>query len=55
VLQASLNPQLFLTQQQIMAANNAKHANPHFSPGSREQARDGARLSHPMDEPSLDL
>jgi len=30
-------------------------ASPHFSPGSREQAPDGARLSHQMDEPSLDL
>jgi hypothetical protein len=30
-------------------------ARPHFSPGSREQAQDGARLSHQMDEPSLDL
>ena len=30
-------------------------SNPHFSPGSRKQAQDGARLSHQMDEPSLDL
>jgi hypothetical protein len=28
---------------------------PHFSPGSREQAQDLARMSHQMDEPSLDL
>jgi hypothetical protein len=30
-------------------------ASPLFSPGSRDQAQDGARLSHLMDEPSLDL
>ena len=30
-------------------------ASPHFSPGSREQAQDEARMSHQMDEPSLDL
>jgi hypothetical protein len=28
---------------------------PHFSPGSREQAQDRARMCHQMDEPSLDL
>ena len=28
---------------------------PHFLPRSREQAQDGARLSHQMDEPSLDF
>ncbi|NNJ96571.1 MAG: hypothetical protein HKP12_05370 [Gammaproteobacteria bacterium] len=30
-------------------------ASPYFSPGSREQALDRARLSRQMDEPSLDL
>jgi hypothetical protein len=39
-------------------AEDAKVTNnisPHFSLGSREQAQDEARLSHQMDEPSLDL
>ena len=35
--------------------NKFQGANPDFSPGSREQAQDEARMSRQMDEPSLDL